>query len=159
MKALIVVDVQNWLMEKAIYKKEELIATINKAIREFRVNRDLIVFIQHNNKFLLHDTPAWGLFERLDREPGDIVIQKKRADAFEETELSRMLKERGVSRVYVCGLVSHGCVKATCLGALRESFQVVLIANGHSNWQKDASKTIDRVHNEVKAYNVPLIEK
>ena len=32
----------------------------------------------------------------------------------------------------------HGCVKATCLGSIREGYKTNLLKNGHTNWNKDA---------------------
>ena len=43
----------------------------------------------------------------------------------------------------VTGLVTHGCVKATCLGALALGYAVTLAADGHSSYSKDAAPLIE----------------
>jgi nicotinamidase-related amidase len=43
----------------------------------------------------------------------------------------------------VTGLVTHGCVKATCMGAKDLGYEVILVKDGHSNFNKQAAKLID----------------
>ena len=39
---------------------------------------------------------------------------------------------------------THGCVKATCLGALDLGYQVSLVKDGHSNYSKDGPDLIEK---------------
>lgn len=66
--------------------------------------------------------------------PPDALVVSKGSDpeqeaysGFQGTNLSRSLRERGVARVFVGGLATDYCVKATVLDALREGFQAVVI--------------------------------
>lgn len=68
------------------------------------------------------------------------MIQKKHGDAFQDTDLKATLTDFGITSITVGGLVSHGCVKATCLVGLLEGFEISLLKNGHTNWNKDAGK-------------------
>ena len=45
------------------------------------------------------------------------------------TELERLLRDRGIERVVVCGLATDYCVKATALDAARLGFAVTLLAS------------------------------
>jgi nicotinamidase-related amidase len=47
--------------------------------------------------------------------------------AFDGTDLAGWLRERGVGRLYVSGLATDYCVRASVLDALREGFQVVVL--------------------------------
>jgi nicotinamidase/pyrazinamidase len=47
--------------------------------------------------------------------------------AFDGTGLASWLRERGVSRLYVGGLATDYCVRASVLDALRDGFQVVVL--------------------------------
>lgn len=49
--------------------------------------------------------------------------------AFQGTELARLLRERGVRRLWVGGLATDYCVRASVLDALREGFEVAVIGN------------------------------
>jgi hypothetical protein len=50
--------------------------------------------------------------------------------------------------------VSHGCVRATCLGGAALGLRVALLKDGHSNWAKDAGKKIDAVERELAAAGI-----
>ena len=46
---------------------------------------------------------------------------------FQGTELAKILRERGVTRVVVCGIATDYCVRATAHDALQEGFEVLLL--------------------------------
>ena len=50
--------------------------------------------------------------------------------AFDDTGLAGWLRERGVDRLYVAGLATDYCVRASVLDALREGFKVVVLEDG-----------------------------
>ena len=47
--------------------------------------------------------------------------------AFDDTGLADWLRERGIERLYVAGLATDYCVRASVLDALREGFRVVVL--------------------------------
>ena len=71
------------------------------------------------------------------RIPEDVLIISKATDrekdaysAFQETELEGVLRERGIERVFVCGLATDYCVKATALDALKRFSTVYVVTDG-----------------------------
>ena len=69
--------------------------------------------------------------------PSDAAIISKGMDAeqeaysgFEGTDLAEQLRADGVTRVYVAGLATDYCVKATALDALQEGFETLLVEDG-----------------------------
>jgi nicotinamidase/pyrazinamidase len=46
---------------------------------------------------------------------------------FQGTELAKILRDKGVNRVVVCGIATDYCVRATALDALQESLEVVVL--------------------------------
>lgn len=68
--------------------------------------------------------------------PQAVVISKAtRPDrdaysAFDGTGLARALQARGVTRLWLCGLATDYCVRATALDARRAGFGVVVMADG-----------------------------
>jgi nicotinamidase-related amidase len=46
---------------------------------------------------------------------------------FENSDLARILRDRGVERVAVCGLATDYCVRATTIDAAAEGFDVSLV--------------------------------
>jgi nicotinamidase-related amidase len=150
MKALLIVDIQNGLIKRKLYQKEKFLETVNFSIQTIRKSKGLIIFIQHNNNFLVNPGSDWQLCSELDIKKEDIIIQKKHGNAFEKTELLKTLTENFVDSVYICGLVTHGCVRASCIGSMELGFKTFLIKNGHSNWALDAKKKIELMENEMR---------
>ena len=145
--ALLVIDVQQGLFEqsKPVYQAEQLLSNLEILIQVARQADAPVVFIQHSNqKQLVRDTPAWQLHPRLQPLPGEPIVHKEHGNAFEATDLQAELQSRGVSRVLITGLVTQGCVRATCLSALKEGYQVTLISDGHSTYSRDAAKVIEK---------------
>lgn len=61
-----------------------------------------------------------------------------------------ILKESGIKRLYVCGLATDYCVKATVLDAIKEGFQAVLLI--------DAIKGVDLTAGDSKKAIIEMIE-
>ena len=68
------------------------------------------------------------------------------------------IRDRGVNSVVVCGMVTHGCVKNTCLGALEEGWQVTLAADAHSSYSKDAAAMIEKWNAALAEAGVSVVE-
>ena len=143
--ALLVIDVQQGLFQKStpIYLAEPLLNTIATLIERARAGGGLVIYIQHaSDKVLPFGSADWQLHPRLRPDEGDLIVHKQHGNAFEDTPLHGELAARGVGRVVVTGLVTHGCVRATCEGALTLGYAVVLAADGHSSYSKDAGRLI-----------------
>lgn len=55
------------------------------------------------------------------------TVRDPRTSEERATELERLLRERGIRRVVVCGLATDYCVRATALDAVRLGFEVTLL--------------------------------
>ncbi len=144
--ALLVIDVQQGLFRKStpIYRAESLLKTIEMLIQRARGAGLLVVYIQHaSDKVLPLGSADWQLHPRLHPGENDLIVHKQHGNTFEDTSLHAELAGRGVGRVVVTGLVTHGCVKATCEGAQALGYAVVLVEDGHSSYSKDAARLIE----------------
>ena len=145
--ALLVIDVQIGLFKKTlpVYQAADILANINALIFRARAAGIPVIYIQHcNDSFLLKDTPDWHLHPDLcPPTAGDLRIYKRHGSAFEDTPLEKELEARGVGALVVCGLVTHGCVRAACQDALALGYRLTLAADGHSSFSKDAARLID----------------
>ena len=92
---------------------------------------------------LAEGSEAWRLHPRIQPLPTELIIHKRHGNAFEETVLQQELESRRVRTLVVAGLVTHGCVKATCLGALALEYRIILVSDGHSSFSKQAAKLIE----------------
>jgi nicotinamidase-related amidase len=144
--ALLVIDVQQSLFRKStkLYKADELLVTINELVWRAHAAGAPVFYIQHSSeKVLPRGSEDWDLHPALHPTSTDRIIHKLKGNAFEGTELDGELAELAVEAVVVTGLVTHGCVKATCIGACERGYRVVLVADGHSSYSKDAARLIE----------------
>jgi nicotinamidase-related amidase len=144
--ALLVIDVQRELFAGStpIYQAEALLANINLLVERAHAAGAPVVYIQHSSpKHLLLESDGWQLHPALRPTDIDLMVRKTEGNSFEQTTLDADLKERGVMQVVVTGLVTHGCVKATCLGALELGYKAILVSDAHSSRSKDAARLIE----------------
>ena len=160
MKALLIIDIQEGITKrKDLYNQSLFIETINYAINKYRKFGYVIIFIQHNNKQLINGTKDWNIDSRIEKRTNDLVLQKYHGNAFEKTELKSILENNNINEIVICGLVSHGCIKSTCIGGLNHSLITNLLANGHTNWNKNAEIKISSTESELKQLGVKIIDK
>lgn len=81
------------------------------------------------------ETPG-ALFHRALAVPDDAIVIDKGTDAtleaysgFDGTALADALREKSVRRVFVCGLATDYCVKATALDAILNGFDTAVLAD------------------------------
>lgn len=144
--ALLVIDVQRGLFAKStpVYHGQQLLDTINGLVARAHEAGAPVAFVQHENEsYLAPGTDDWQLHSSLEPLQGDLRIRKRHGSSFQDTDLKAELAARGVTRVVIAGLVSHGCVKATCEDALRLGYETVLVRDGHSSYSRDAAQLIE----------------
>jgi nicotinamidase-related amidase len=158
--ALLVIDVQKGLFHRVhpIYKAEELLVNINNLVDRCHENGVPVYYIQHANKStLVAGSEAWELHPEIQPEDADVIIHKQYGSAFQDTPLGEELTEKGVGRIVITGLVTHGCVRATCLDALDLGYKVILVADGHSNFNKNATKYIKKWNKVLQRNGAELL--
>jgi nicotinamidase/pyrazinamidase len=78
----------------------------------------------------IQGTPGAELHPSLDRSKVDVVLDAGREpdmegySGFEDTDLERLLRDRGIDRLTIVGLATDVCVRHTALEALRLGFDV-----------------------------------
>ena len=159
--ALLVIDVQNEQFEAATpeYKADQLLQNITLLITKARQEGVPVFFIQHSaDSYLKFGSEGWQLHPQMQPIAGEPIIHKRHPNSFIKTNLQEELKNRNVEEVVVTGLVSHGCVKATCLGALEVGYKVVLVSDAHRNFSKDAPEKIEKWNRELGRNGVIVVE-
>lgn len=159
--ALLVIDVQQGLFQKStpIYRAAQLLGNINLLIERARAAGAPVIFVQDAGKTLPYGTPAWQLHPGLPRQATDLIIHKQHGNAFEDTPLQQTLVGLGVKRLVAVGLVTHGCVRATCLGAQALGIAVTLVEDGHSSYSKDAAALIEKWNSALSAGGAVALQK
>jgi nicotinamidase-related amidase len=156
---LLVIDVQRALFARPtpIYKVDDLLQNINSLIELWKRSGGLVVYIQHSNKkMLIKDSKDWEFHPDLRRDEEDVVVHKEHGNAFEKTNLKEIFDSWGIENIVITGLVTHGCVKATCIGGHELGYRVILVEDGHSNYSKEAPKIIEKWNHELSKEKVEL---
>jgi len=159
--ALLVIDVQQGLFERSapIYQAEEVLKKINYLAGEARQKNLPVVYIQHANETTLKKgTREWQFHNQIRPLEGDCHIHKEHGNAFEETGLHQLLQDHQIDTIVVSGLVTHGCVKATCMGGLELGYKVILAQDAHSNFSKTAGQIIKKWHTKLADAGTQLVE-
>ncbi|MFE3262055.1 cysteine hydrolase family protein [Nocardia sp. NPDC059091] len=60
----------------------------------------------------------------------DVTVLKKRASAFEGTDLDLVLRAQGVSALAIAGVATSAMVAATCYGAADRDYDVTVLRDG-----------------------------
>jgi nicotinamidase-related amidase len=158
--ALLIIDVQKGLFRKStsIYKADELLENINLLIDSAHETKVPVFFIQHaDGRALVKGSEDWQLHSELHCSRADNLIHKQHGNAFEETNLDQLLKSKTITNLVIAGLVTHGCVRATCLGALNLGYTVSLVSDGHSSYSNQAKILIEEWNQKLSEKNIKVI--
>lgn len=93
----------------------------SNALKTMRDNPEL------QGKLLAKGTWDYALVDRLQPQPGDIVIEKPRYSAFYNTALDSVLRARGIRNLAFCGIATNVCVESTLRDGYHREFFGVLI--------------------------------
>ena len=149
MEALIIVDLQRDFMPGGalpVPEGDKIIPKIEDLVKRFKKRESLIVatrdwhppnhtsFKERGGPWPRHCVQNTKGAEIVIELPEDAIIiskadepDKEAYSGFEGTNLAEILKERGVKKVYLCGVATEYCVRATALDALKEGFEVYLL--------------------------------
>ena len=100
----------------------------------------------------IRGTKGSEIADILDRADTDIVVEKNHICAFEDTNLEQVLKDKGITTLILCGLLTDVCVEATMRIAYDKWFEVFTVT--------DATATIDMKKQEMTVESsFPLFSK
>ena len=158
--ALLVIDVQQGLFTKStpIYNAGQLLGNINLLVERAHRAGVPVYYIQHSDeRNLVKNSQDWQLHSQIHPQQIDYIVHKCHGNAFEDTNLGELLRSLNITSLVITGLVTHGCVKATVIGARQLGYQVTLAADGHSSYSKDAAQLIDKWNLKLSELEVELI--
>lgn len=159
-KAILVIDMQLGIFMRreydgiAIYKENELLENIASIIAKAREAGVPVLYIQHMYKdfpLMEKGQPLWNVHPTIAPLEGETIIEKYHADAFYDSELDKVLQQKGVDTLFITGVQTAYCVDTTCRRAHSMGYKCIWVADGHSSLDSDilpADKIIAH-HNEV----------
>jgi nicotinamidase-related amidase len=159
--ALLVIDVQVGVVGEA-FERDLKVANMSKAIDRARAASIPVIWVQHSDEELVLESAEWEIVSELSSLPNETKVRKTFRSSFEETNLEEVLKEHGVSHLYVCGAETNNCVRHTSHTALEKGYDLTLISDAHTTtgfeWDGyivDAARVIDEQNTNFMEYSLP----
>ncbi|WP_375480893.1 isochorismatase family protein [uncultured Jatrophihabitans sp.] len=129
--ALLVVDVQVGVVDGAP-ERDSVVANIARLVDRARADDVPVVWVQHSDNQLEHGSDAWQYVPELTIDDGEPVVHKNYGDAFEDTDLERVLADRGVGRLIVAGAQTDQCIRSTLHGLVVRGYDAQLVSDAHT---------------------------
>jgi nicotinamidase-related amidase len=159
--ALLVIDVQVGVVGEA-FERDLKVANMSKAIDRARASSIPVIWVQHSDEELVLESADWEIVPELTPLPNETKVRKLYRSSFEDTNLENILKDLGVSHLYVCGAETNNCVRHTSHTALEKGYDVTLISDAHTTtgfeWNGyivDAARVIDEQNINFMDYSLP----
>ena len=131
-RALLIIDLQTVYLP-GMYRPEPVLARVAALADRARAAGAPVVYLRQIVR--PEEVPAGvdprELIGSIAPRPGDVVLDKHSADAFLDTGLADLLRERGVRRILVTGYSTEICVDTAVRSGLSAGFDVTLVADGH----------------------------
>ena len=161
--ALVVVDMQNAFMLEGVahaYVKtsQDIVPNINHLAAAVRRTGGLVVWIKtvwkedqriewsvldrmslpqwttKRVKALSRGSKGWELWEELDAQAEDLVVEKVRFSAFIQgsSNLHQVLQGHGVDTLLITGTVTNVCCESTARDAMMLNYKTIMVSDGNA---------------------------
>ena len=150
--ALLVLDMQTYFLESTshayIPSGRAIIPGIRDLILAFSIRRLPVIFTRHLNTsqdvglmaiwwrdIITAENPKSEIIPELDLSAG-IVLEKSQYDAFYQSPLESILRNRAVSQVVISGVMTHLCCETTARCAFVRGFEVFFLVDGTATYNE-----------------------
>lgn len=82
-----------------------------------------------NLKILTENNPVGMVVPELAPRPGELIVRKRNASAFFQTDFSSWLARHRIDTLVVTGAVTSGCVRATVVDALGYGYRPIVVTD------------------------------
>jgi nicotinamidase-related amidase len=142
--ALLIVDMLNDFVKPGaplrVEGAEALVPAIQRAIAAARQAGSLVLYLCDSHRPDDREFRAWPahavrgsegaqVIEELKPGPDDPVVEKRRFSGFFGTELDMVLRERGIRRLVLTGILTDICVYHTAVDATQLAYDVLVAKN------------------------------
>ncbi len=150
--ALLVLDMQSYFLDETshafIPSAPAIVPGINKLIQAYSRVGLPICFSRHVNtpqnagrmakwwrEVILDESPLSAISGRMDTR-GAFIFDKLHYDAFIDSPLKGYLDGRDISRLVICGVMTHLCCETTARSAFMRGYEVFFTVDGTATYNK-----------------------
>lgn len=128
MKALLVIDVQNGIVDFADFTEE--LSLMENVIKDFKEDDNPIIFMQHMDD--AEESPLYKESTGSELHPSlknyaDYVLEKQTPSSFFNTDLAETLEKLDVKHLFIVGFNTEFCCMFTAIAAFDRGYQVTFI--------------------------------
>ena len=136
-QALLIIDIQNDYFKGGAMElvgSREAAAKARQLLQTFRQRGRPVFHVQHlaarpEATFLLPGTPGAEIHPEVAPQGDEPIFQKFYPNSFRDTGLLAALRERGIKKLLVTGMMTHMCVDTTVRAAFDLGFTCTLAAD------------------------------
>jgi nicotinamidase-related amidase len=146
--ALLVIDVQKaFLPMMSKEDQDKAIEMMNWSMWLFRKHGLPVIRVYHVSEDygVLQGTPGFEFSDSLKIEQTDPQVIKTYPSSFNKTELDKLLKEKGINTLFLCGLSAVGCVIATYIDAENYDYKAFLIEDALLSHNAEFTNQIEKI--------------
>lgn len=154
-QALVVIDAQQELIEgndkeQAVYRKDELLETINAVIEKAKEANALIIFVRDKD-VADGEGDGFQVHQAIQIPETASYFDKYATNAFYNTGLLEYLQANDIQHVVIMGCKTEHCIDTAVRTATIHGLDVTLVADGHSTNGSDYLSPEDTVahHNNI----------
>jgi nicotinamidase-related amidase len=157
---LVVMDIQNHylpMMDKT--GQEKSLNYINRFMDFFRKNGQPVICVYHTTPGQGPEpgTEAFAYPESIIIKDTDIKITKNFPNAFKQTDLVNIIKEKQINTVFLCGLSSTGCVLATYFGGIDLDLNTVMLEGALIGPNAAHTKAVEELTGAMNPHSLMLL--
>lgn len=157
---LLIIDVQRALLEELPpVRRAQLLETLVPVLDRARSEGLPVVYVRHDGspQELIPGTPDWEIASEIAPRAGEAIVDKRFADAFEQTRLPEVLAALDADHLIVTGMQTDMCVHGTIGGAAARGYRMTLVADGHATSTTDEEQIREAMHEETRARGARVV--
>lgn len=128
---LLVVDTQNLITNKELYRFELFVKNVKELIMHARANRVEVIYVRHDDGEeggLLKGTEGFEIYDEFRPQDEEVIFDKNVNSPFRETGLLEYLNKKGERDIIAVGLQSDYCMDATIKCGFEHGFRMIVPA-------------------------------
>ncbi|WP_343328967.1 cysteine hydrolase family protein [Polaribacter staleyi] len=158
--ALVLIDIQNDYFKGGKMELNKPLKAGQNAqliLKNFRSKKMPVIHIQHfstrpNSTFFIPNTFGNEIHESVKPIKNEKIITKNYPNSFRETELLYSLREIGIKKLVICGMMTHMCVDATTRAAKDFGFECIVISDACATKDIEINNEIVKAEEVQKAF-------
>lgn len=155
--ALLIIDMLNDFIEDTgalvVPGAKRIIPRIMQLLKDARQQGIPVIYVTDSHREDDHEfrywpahaiSDTWGgeVIEELEPASGDFIVPKRRYSAFFGTDLDNYLRELGIKKLYLAGVLTNICVYATALDASMRNYGVAVFKDAVASLSEDTDRFV-----------------